>query len=194
LVIQQRLNGDINIVFLLFNMKVSHNSFLSLHFFRQSPIHQIPQIQPQVNSPNSFPSFPLDPLVLRAAFNSYFPFQLPNQPNLPTQPHPMASLFPPMNSLSSSQALTALASKKRAAYEEHFSEAKRQRFEDPLDLSSNNADSDDIVDVLSVDPPNHFSRSDPERWNVDQVALFVANIESCQEYAEVSLVLMTHHY
>ena len=140
-----------------------------------------------MNTPNPIQNFPFDPLVLRAALNSYFPFQLPNQPNLPTQPHPMANLFPPMNTLSSSHALTALASKKRAAaYEEHFSEAKRQRYEDPLDLSSNNNDADDIVvDVLSVDPPTNFSRSDPERWNVDQVALFVANIESCQEYAEV---------
>ena len=141
------------------------------------------------------PNFPFDPLVLRAAFSSYFPFQLPShphpqsqlQPQLPPQPN----LFPSIDTLTSSQALTALAAKKRAAFDDHslISDAKRHRYEDPLDLSSSNNvvnDGDDVdVDVLSVDPPSNLCRNDPQRWNVDQVAMFVANIESCQEYAEV---------
>jgi hypothetical protein len=138
------------------------------------------------------PSFPFDPMVLRAAFNSYFPFQLPNQPI----PQPMPNLFPPIDTLASSQALTALAAKKRAAFDDHcvISDAKRHRYEDPLDLSSSNnvvhdgdATDDVDVDVLSIDPPSSSCRNDPQRWNVDQVAMFVANIESCQEYAEVSI-------
>jgi hypothetical protein len=142
----------------------------------------ISQVTPPV------PNFPFDPLVLRAAFSSYFPFQLP------TQPHPMGSLFPPMEALTSSQALSALATKKRAAFDNNMSDAKRQRYEDPLDLSSGqlgrvaDAQDDVDVDVLSVDPPAMTSQNDPERWSVDQVALFVSNIETCQEYAEVTFV------
>ena len=169
-------------------------SNFNLHFFNCRPTTvspQLPPMIPQVTAP--VPNFPFDPLVLRAAFNSYFPFQLP------TQPHPMASLFPPMEALTSSQALSALATKKRAAYDNNdannMSDAKRQRYEDPLDLSSSHlgrvADAqDDVdVDVLSVDPPMMTSRNDPERWSVDQVALFVANIETCQEYAEVRFLI-----
>jgi len=111
----------------------------------------------------------------------------------------MASLFPPIEALTSSQALSALATKKRAAFDHsddnNMSDAKRQRYEDPLDLSSAHlgrvvdAQDEVDVDVLSVDPPTMTSRNDPERWSVDQVALFVANIESCQEYAEVRFLI-----
>ncbi len=135
-------------------------------------------------TPQPAANFQFDPLVLRAAFNS--PFQLP------TQPHPMASLFPPMEDLTSSQALSALASKKRSAVayvDNLMSHAKRQRYEDPLDLSmSHLEESDDVIDVLSVDPPM-TSRNDVDRWSVDQVALFVANVDTCQEYAEVRILL-----
>ena len=178
-----------------YNSKVKFCFILLTYIFlncRQTSVSpQMPPMIPQVTPP--IPNFPFDPLVLRAAFNSYFPFQLP------TQPHPMASLFPPIEALTSSQALSALATKKRSAYDHsvdsNMSDAKRQRYEDPLDLSSAHlgrvvdAQDDVDVDVLSVDPPTMTSRNDPERWSVDQVALFVANIESCQEYAEVRFLI-----
>jgi len=98
-----------------------------------------------------------------------------------------------METLSSSQALTALAAKRRASYDVDISVvAKRQKIDAPIDLSSTSlslstniaADEDGDIDVLSVDPEQD---AEPERWNVDQVSAFVANVESCQEYAEVRL-------
>jgi hypothetical protein len=87
--------------------------------------------------------------------------------------------------------LTALAARKRAAFDVDLSAApaqKRHRCDDPLDLSSASQhnvaacdDADVDIDVLSVDPVQ-----DPDRWTVDQVAAFVANVDTCQEYAEVS--------
>ena len=43
---------------------------------------------------------------------------------------------------------------------------------------------DENVDVLSIDPPS--SPSDIEQWSVDAVCEFVSNVESCQEYQDVS--------
>ena len=100
-----------------------------------------------------------------------------------------------METLSSSQALTALAAKRRVSYDVDISVVtKRQKLDAPIDLSSTSlsfssnvtsADDDVDIDVLSVDPEHDV---EPERWSVDQVAAFVANVDSCQEYAEVSLI------
>ena len=43
---------------------------------------------------------------------------------------------------------------------------------------------DENVDVLSIDPP--ASPSDIEQWSVDSVVEFVSNVESCQDYQDVS--------
>ena len=43
---------------------------------------------------------------------------------------------------------------------------------------------DENVDVLSIDPP--ASPSDIEQWSVDTVVEFVSNVESCQDYQDVS--------
>ena len=104
----------------------------------------------------------------------------------------MDSLFPPMDALTSSQALSALASKKRTAndYDDNLMfDVKRQRYEDPLDLSLSREDDDDVIDVLSLDTPM-TSRTDADSWNVDQVVIFVANVETCQEYAEVRFLFL----
>ena len=104
-----------------------------------------------------------------------------------------------MAALSSSQALTAMAAKRRASYDVDISVvAKRPKIDAPIDLSSTSLnlststiatsaedDADADIDVLSVDPEHD---AEPERWSVDQVVAFVANVESCQEYAEVSPV------
>jgi len=99
-----------------------------------------------------------------------------------------------METLSSSQALTALAAKRRVSYDVDVSViSKRQKLDAPMDLSSTSlslstnvaVDDDADIDVLSVDPEHDV---EPDRWNVDQVAAFVANVDSCQEYAEVSQV------
>ena len=74
----------------------------------------------------------------------------------------------------------------------------------PIDLSSSNTiyggstgngsslntsrsdeeEDDENVDVLSIDPPS--SPSDIEQWSVDAVCEFVSNVDSCQEYQDVS--------
>jgi hypothetical protein len=132
----------------------------------------------------------LDPLILRAAFGAYFPFRLPSRPQEPLPQPAFASPFPPMETLSSSHALTALAARKRAAFDLDVAAAapaqKRQRGEDPLDLSQQSvaAVGDDVdVDVLSVDTETD---PDPDRWTVDQVVAFVGSVDTCQDYAEVS--------
>jgi len=166
-------------VFFRFNHLIN----IFLHF-RPTPFHlQVPQ----VTQPPVLPNFPLDPLALRAAFNPYLPFQLPTQP---------LSHFPPVGgTLTSNQALSTLASKKRSAnndYEDNIiSEAKRQRYEDPLDLSLSHLDEDDddVIDVLSLDSPM-TSRNDVDSWNVDQAANFVANVETCQQYAKVRFLFL----
>jgi len=69
---------------------------------------------------------------------------------------------------------------------------KRERFEDPLDLSASQPNSKRIKE--ESDPPAESRLSvktglngvdDPENWSVDRVVTFVENIETCQEYAEV---------
>ena len=99
-----------------------------------------------------------------------------------------------MGTLSSSQALTAMAAKRRAFHDVDISVvAKRPKIDAPIDLSSTSLnlststsvedDAEADIDVLSVDPEHD---AEPERWSVEQVAAFIANVESCQEYAEVS--------
>ena len=48
----------------------------------------------------------------------------------------------------------------------------------------NEDEDDENVDVLSIDPP--ASPSDIEQWSVDSVVDFVSNVESCQDYTDVS--------
>ena len=48
---------------------------------------------------------------------------------------------------------------------------------------------DENVDVLSIDPPS--SPSDIEQWSVDAVCEFVSNVDSCQEYQDVSYQIYT---
>ena len=48
----------------------------------------------------------------------------------------------------------------------------------------NEDDDEENVDVLSIDPP--ASPSDVEQWSVNRVVDFVSNVESCQDYQEVS--------
>ena len=50
----------------------------------------------------------------------------------------------------------------------------------------NEDEDDENVDVLSIDPP--ASPSDIEQWSVDTVVEFVSNVESCQDYQDVSNV------
>ena len=57
----------------------------------------------------------------------------------------------------------------------------------PLDLSPNYK-SDDEVDVLSIDPPS--SPQNVEDWSVNDVADFVATIDSCAEYSEVRIFFL----
>ena len=84
---------------------------------------------------------------------------------------------------------------------------ERTEISDPIDLSSstticggstgsgsnldtsrsdiNEDEDDENVDILSIDPP--ASPSDIEQWSVNTVVEFVSNVESCQDYQEVSL-------
>ena len=68
---------------------------------------------------------------------------------------------------------------------------KRERFEDPLDLSSSQPSNKRIKDesepVETGSTSGSTADSDPENWSVDRVVAFVQNIESCQEYAEVRM-------
>jgi hypothetical protein len=49
----------------------------------------------------------------------------------------------------------------------------------------NEDEDDENVDVLSIDPP--ASPSDIEQWSVDTVVEFISNVESCQDYQDVSI-------
>ena len=51
----------------------------------------------------------------------------------------------------------------------------------------NDDEDDENVDILSIDPP--ASPSDVERWSVNAVVEFVSNVESCQDYQEVSFLI-----
>ena len=63
---------------------------------------------------------------------------------------------------------------------------KRERFEDPLDLSSSQPNSKRIKEESEPVETGLSGHQDPESWSVERVAAFVENIETCQEYAEVS--------
>jgi hypothetical protein len=70
---------------------------------------------------------------------------------------------------------------------------KRERFEDPLDLSASQPSSKRIKEESDPAAESRLSvksgltvADDPENWSVDRVVTFVENIETCQEYAEVS--------
>ena len=70
---------------------------------------------------------------------------------------------------------------------------KRERFEDPLDLSASQPSSKRIKEESDPASESRLSvktgltiADDPENWSVDRVVTFVENIETCQEYAEVS--------
>ena len=93
---------------------------------------------------------------------------------------------------------------------EEINDIRRSRLQEgveisaPIDLSSSNTiyggstgngsslntsrsdeeEDDENVDVLSIDPPS--SPSDIEQWSVDAVCEFVSNVDSCQEYQDVS--------
>ncbi len=64
---------------------------------------------------------------------------------------------------------------------------KRERFEDPLDLSSSQPSNKRIKEESEQIETGLTTESDPENWSVDRVVAFVENIETCQEYAEVRI-------
>ena len=62
---------------------------------------------------------------------------------------------------------------------------KRERSDDPLDLSSSQPTSKRIK--AESDPTETGSSDeDPENWSVQKVVSFVETVETCQEYAEVN--------
>ena len=114
---------------------------------------------------------------------------------------PIPALGPALETLAGSRALSALAQAQKRLRETDLEEtvaggampaAKKSRTmnEDPLDLSSGagsiisgaGSNTEDDVDVLSIDPP---SPSNVEHWSIEKVAEFVSNVESCREYAQV---------
>ena len=76
-------------------------NFIQTIIFSRQPEQTFPfGHTPTETPPTGMPHFPIDPLILRAAFGPFFPFPIPSQ----------ANFFP---TFSSSQALIALASKKQ---------------------------------------------------------------------------------
>ena len=115
---------------------------------------------------------------------------------------PIPALGPALETLAGSRALSALAQAQKRLRETDedttvtaMPAAKKSRNmnEDPLDLSSGagsiisgaGSNTEDDVDVLSIDPP---SPSNVEHWSIEKVAEFVSNVESCREYAQVIII------
>ena len=117
---------------------------------------------------------------------------------------PIPALGPALETLAGSRALSALAQAQKRLRETDedttvtaMPAAKKSRNmnEDPLDLSSGagsiisgaGSNTEDDVDVLSIDPP---SPSNVEHWSIEKVAEFVSNVESCREYAQVIIIFL----
>ena len=117
---------------------------------------------------------------------------------------PIPALGPALETLAGSRALSALAQAQKRLRETDedttvtaMPAAKKSRNmnEDPLDLSSGagsiisgaGSNTEDDVDVLSIDPP---SPSNVEHWSIEKVAEFVSNVESCREYAQVIIMFL----
>ena len=117
---------------------------------------------------------------------------------------PIPALGPALETLAGSRALSALAQAQKRLRETDedttvtaMPAAKKSRNmnEDPLDLSSGagsiisgaGSNTEDDVDVLSIDPP---SPSNVEHWSIEKVAEFVSNVESCREYAQVIIIFI----
>ena len=122
------------------------------------------------------------------------------------------SSFAPKNLLEAANILKSNIDSNRKSQHEDIAESKINRLHEgseisrPIDLSSsttfcdgstgnssnldtsrsdiNEDEDDENVDVLSIDPP--ASPSDIEQWSVDSVVEFVSNVESCQDYQDVS--------
>ena len=129
-----------------------------------------------------------------------------------SKPHEAFSALLASSSASGINKITDLNVSRKEIHSEENNDSKNDRLQDgseissPIDLSSSNTvyggstgnisnldtsrsdinedEDDENVDVLSIDPP--ASPSDIEQWSVGTVVEFVSNVESCQDYQDVS--------
>ena len=132
-----------------------------------------------------------------------------------SKPHEAFSAFLASTSAIGINKLTDFNVSRKEIHSEQNNDTRNDRLQDgseisrPMDLSSSNTiyggstgnisnldtsrsdinedEDDENVDVLSIDPP--ASPSDIEQWSVDTVVEFISNVESCQDYQDVSIFL-----
>ena len=112
-----------------------------------------------------------------------------SRPGFPFQ-HPFLP-FPALRGMTASPSIASLLPlglSPNTSFVNPFALSALMKPKDPetaLDLSPSSEDGEDEVDVLSVDAPP----SNIKDWSVAEVVEFVNNIDSCQEYSEVSLLI-----